>query len=168
MEARDSTKAPLAYFISFRTYGTWLRGDERSWTRKSDGRRSARVCEADEALRARDLERMTAAPFQLSPEAQCIAADTIQQVCAFLGWACLVLSVDHEHVHLVVIAGRSPEHVMNTLKAWVTRRLREAGLVASKERIWSRHGSTRRLWNATGVERASAYVLRQSAPHARG
>jgi hypothetical protein len=28
----NDTDTPLAYFISFRTYGTWLHGDERSST----------------------------------------------------------------------------------------------------------------------------------------
>jgi hypothetical protein len=29
-----NTGAPLAYFLTWTTYGTWLPGDERGWNRK--------------------------------------------------------------------------------------------------------------------------------------
>ena len=31
---------PIAYFITWTTYGTWLPGDERGWSRKGDGETS--------------------------------------------------------------------------------------------------------------------------------
>jgi hypothetical protein len=48
---------------------------------------------------------------------------------------------------------------MTTLKAWSTRRLREARLVEVGARVWSRHGSTRYLWTTESVETACRYVI---------
>ena len=55
----------------------------------------------------------------------------------------------------------TPERAMSECKAWSTRRLREAGLVGSDERVWTRHGSTRYLWDRASLDRAIAYVRNQ-------
>jgi hypothetical protein len=62
-------------------------------------------------------------------------------------------------VHLVVAAPASPEKVMSDLKAWASRRLREAfGEDADRDR-WTQHGSTRYLNDTKSVEAAVAYVV---------
>ena len=48
---------------------------------------------------------------------------------------------------------------MGLLKSWATRYLREAGLVAADQRIWTRHGSTKHLFDDQDVIDASTYVL---------
>lgn len=47
---------------------------------------------------------------------------------------------------------------MQQLKAWSTRAIREAGFVAADEPVWTRHGSTRYLWDEDSVHRAALYV----------
>ena len=32
---------PLAYFLTWTTYGTWLPGDERGWNRKGEVKRTS-------------------------------------------------------------------------------------------------------------------------------
>ncbi len=57
---------------------------------------------------------------------------------------------------------------MSSLKAWATRYLREACLVADGARVWTRHGSTRWLWNEDEVVAGARYVHeRQGEPMAR-
>ena len=57
---------------------------------------------------------------------------------------------------LQVAAG---EAVMNAFKAYATRRLRGAGLLANGVKPWSRHGSNPYLWTSEQVARAMDYVL---------
>jgi hypothetical protein len=57
----------------------------------------------------------------------------------------------------------SPERVIGTLKAWATRRLVDQTPERAASMIWSRHGSTRYLWNERALDRACEYVL-----HAQG
>lgn len=47
---------------------------------------------------------------------------------------------------------------MNALKSWSTRRLREAQLLGPDTKPWSRHGSTRYLWNQDALEGACHYT----------
>jgi hypothetical protein len=57
---------------------------------------------------------------------------------------------------------------MGTLKAWATRRLRDAGLEPRSGPVWARHGSTRYLWNERDIEAACWYVLHgQNKPGVR-
>jgi len=59
------------------------------------------------------------------------------------------------------VAGlHTPEKIMTDLKAWSTRRLREAGVVSADRRVWTKHGSTRYLFEQSSVERAADYVVR--------
>ena len=48
---------------------------------------------------------------------------------------------------------------MNDFKSYATRKLREAGLCDAESKVWSRHGSTRRLWTEEAVESACRYVI---------
>ncbi len=83
----------------------------------------------------------------------------IRETCAVRGWMLLALNVRTNHVHLVVVTDVPPERAMTSLKAWATRRLREAGPAHSHYRVWSSHGSTRHLPSEAAVEAAVNYVL---------
>ncbi len=76
----------------------------------------------------------------------------------------MAANVRTNHVHVVVAGAETPERMMTAFKAWSTRRMREAGLVAEGS-PWSRHGSTRYLWDETELADAVAYVMDgQGAP----
>ena len=47
---------------------------------------------------------------------------------------------------------------MGRFKIWSTRELVAAGLTAPACPVWTRHGSTRYLWNLAARERAVQYV----------
>jgi hypothetical protein len=55
--------------------------------------------------------------------------------------------------------------MMNDCKAYASRRLTEAGLDDQERRRWTRHGSTRYIWDEDSLHNAVDYVLnRQGAP----
>lgn len=87
-------------------------------------------------------------------------ARAIEEVCAFRGWTLHALNVRSNHVHVVVTAPNiRPERPMNQFKSWATRRLRDRGLAGAAERLWTRHGSTRYLWDEKDLSATGAYVL---------
>jgi REP element-mobilizing transposase RayT len=83
----------------------------------------------------------------------------VREHCAHRSWFVHALNVRREHVHLVCNADRGPERVMGECKAWASRRLREDD--PSIQRIWTRHGSTRRLTTEASLQRAIRYVLHE-------
>ena len=104
----------------------------------------------------------SAEPVTLSPEQQRTVHAAIVGVCEHKGWTVLALQVRSNHVHAVVGApGHTPEKVMQLFKSWATRRLREAGLCGKSDVVWTRHGSTRYIWNDEGLSEAIDYVINQ-------
>ncbi len=90
---------------------------------------------------------------------QAIVLQTIQQVCTYRGWSLLAVHVRTTHVHVVVHANQAPEKIMNDCKAYASRNLTAAGFEQPERKRWTRHGSTRYLWQPEHVEAAIRYVV---------
>ena len=152
---------PLAYHITWTSYGTWLHGDQRRWV--EDGVFEIQSANPEKEAEAR--QRMKDAPAVLSMEQRAIVAKTIEDHCRIRAWTLHALNVRSNHVHVVVTADRSPEDVLNQLKAWTSRRLSDqAGLVekvavkAGRRRWWTEHGSTKYINDVEYLENAIRYV----------
>jgi REP element-mobilizing transposase RayT len=150
----------MAYLITFRCYGTWIHGDERgSMDRRGHNVWDTPLLPPDQQKERRRIKSPTGPSVSLNAPARGIVARTVREVCHHDGWTVLALNVLTEHVHLVVSADRDPEFVMNHMKSWATRRLREGQIAAPNAKTWSRHGSTKWLWTTEQVEGACAYVV---------
>ena len=150
---------PLAYFITIRCYGTWLHGDDQG----SVERRRNNIYDEDRLIPSHTLvefekERMKYPDANLFSVQQAIVRSTITSVCEYNNWFLHALNVLVNHVHLVVSASKAPEPMMNSLKSWCTRRLRENGYFIGRP-VWSRHGSTRWLFSEYDINGACQYVL---------
>ena len=150
-----------AHLLSFRCYGTWLHGDTRgSVDRNGHNRWCTPNLPPDPRREQRERQSLTSPPITLSSAARHIVDVAVRRVCRHRGWILHALNVQHDHVHLVVTAhGKTPEEVMNSLKSWATRKLRERKLMPVRGKVWSRHGSTKWLWTEDQVRRACAYVI---------
>jgi REP element-mobilizing transposase RayT len=157
MEPRLS--APLAYFITFHTYGTWLPGDPRGSVDAQHRVVGTPCVGPSEGRQAASAQRLAHPPIELCPEERTIVLRTTQEVCRYRGWVLHAANVRVNHIHAVIRAEPAPERVMNDLKAWATRRVIEAGLRARGTHLWVRHGSTRHLWRPEAVNAACVYVV---------
>ncbi|MFQ5463999.1 MAG: transposase [Phycisphaerae bacterium] len=155
----DCRAVPLAYLITFTTYGTWLHGDERgSVDREHNAYRTPYL--AHNRRRARyEKSARRAEPITLDNKRRDVVRRTIVEVCTHRGWHLHALNVRTNHLHVVVSAPCTPERVMNDLKSWATRRLREGGLLDDRQSPWTKHGSTRYLWKPVHLAAACRYVL---------
>ena len=152
---------PLAYFLTLRTYGTWLHGDARGSVDRAHRAYGSPMIAANARLEQSEHARLRHAPVQLDAAQRRSTTETIHQVCRHREWTLYAFSVRTEHIHIVlaIAAELSPEKAMNTLKSWITRRMAEQGLVPHGNRVWPRHGSTRYLWTVEDIDQACRYVL---------
>ncbi|MCI0624979.1 MAG: transposase [Acidobacteria bacterium] len=154
------TRAPLAYLITIRCYGTWLHGDLRgSMDRKEHHQHGGPKIEPNKKLGEAEEAELKHPPFVMTDAQRAIMENAIREVCDHRGYRLLAVNARTNHVHSVVAARGRPEAVMNALKAYATRRLREAGLLPNGVRPWSRHGSNPYLWTSEQITRAVDYVL---------
>jgi REP element-mobilizing transposase RayT len=105
-----------------------------------------------------EMKRMAQGPYRLDQPRREIVLASLLEVCGHRKWSLLAAHVRSNHVHVVIEAAARPEGLMNTLKAYATRKLNSAGLDGLGRHRWSRHGSTRYLWNRKRVEVPIAYV----------
>ena len=149
---------PVGYLITFRTYGTWLHGDERGSVNAEYRCFGANFVPPNRAWVGQSTRKMGRRAFQLCPSSRKLVEQTIERTCVLHNWTLHVVNARTEHVHLVVSAPLPPEPTMNSVKSWCTRRLREAGFIAPGIKPWSHHGSTIYLWDDHAVREATRYV----------
>ncbi|MBL9125063.1 MAG: transposase [Planctomycetaceae bacterium] len=169
MEAFGSP--PLAYFLTWATYGTWLPGDDRGWTRRGHGWQAP-----DLARVRRCRESMREVPCRLDMRQRLLVEATITRHCQVRNWSLHAVSCRSNHVHVVVSAPVHPDEVRNQLKSWCTRRLKEdqaqrfaTGLgqpTQVRGRWWGEGCSKRYINDEAGLEAAILYVRdAQDLPH---
>jgi REP element-mobilizing transposase RayT len=151
---------PLAYFITWTCYGTWLPGDDRGWARWEKGQIVPQPLLADWCK-----EQMTEGSCVLCEEQRAIVEDTIAKHCLHRGWHLHAVNCRSNHCHVVVAAkNHSGEVVRDQLKAWCTRKLKEAeGRNSSgnmtRQNWWTRKGSVRYLFDDESLEVVVQYTL---------
>ncbi len=149
---------PLGYLITWSTYGVWLPGDVRGWTKESAGQQPPNRLVERDAIR-----RMKADPVKLSGVHRTTAEATIRRHCEIRGWELLAVNVRTNHVHVVVAAPEHPDEVRSQFKAWCSRRLSEleratGGSTNGKRTWWGEGGSSRYLFDEKSLDAAIAYV----------
>ena len=150
----------LAYFISFRTYGTWLSGDPRGAVDRRHNVHGTPKLPPDPLQELRHAKRLKHPPLFLSPSQRTCVESAIREVAIHRRWRILALSARTNHIHTVVHApSHAPERVLNDFKARATRRLREERLIDPTREIWAVHGSTPQLYEPHDLLDAIDYVL---------
>jgi REP element-mobilizing transposase RayT len=143
---------PLAYFLTWTAYGTWLPGDERGLVK-----RPGQLQEPNYRIELAAQERLAEPPCTLTPRQQAIVETTISEHCEFRKWHLHIARCQTRHVHVVVTAPAHPKTVMNQLKAWCSRRLNENTIKPRKE-WWTERGSRRFINTEDDLEAVILYV----------
>jgi REP element-mobilizing transposase RayT len=149
---------PLAFFLTWTAYGSWLPGDKRGWV------------DSRGALHGPDPLQHALARRRMAEEA--VAFDRPQRVaveeaiavhCRVRGWHLHAVECRSQHVHVVVTAvDRAPDDVMKQFKSWATRALKAIAAsrgLPCRTRWWTEGGSQRRIFCAGDLASVVAYVM---------
>ena len=164
---------PLAYFITFSTYGTWLHGDGRGSVDRSANTPGEPLLPGNNDLQRVRRGLMKQPVYRMEAEERATVLAAARQHAGFRGWTLLAAHVRSNHVHLVVVGDAKPERMMTEFKAYASRALNRL-MPGDADRLrWTRHGSTRWLNTEVSVRRAIEYtVFEQGEPmavyHAEG
>ena len=152
---------PLAYFITFTCYGTWLHGGKITSVDNQHNIPGTEFILANPNREASAKKRLVETPYLLNHAQRQVVLNATKEVCIFRTWVLLAAHIRTNHVHLVIHATVSPEIIMNTMKAYASRRLNESELDNGRLKRWTRHGSTRYLWKEEDVEATIQYVIHE-------
>jgi REP element-mobilizing transposase RayT len=150
---------PLGYLITFRTYGTWLHGDERGSIDRFHNRFGTPRIPQNKQWKKYNRSLLNQPPVvKLSRRQRKAVEEAIRETCKIRKWGFWVTNIRTNHVHTVVSAACKPEKILSAFKANATRKLREVGYWNSSRSPWVEKGSKRYLWTERDVINAVVYV----------
>ena len=152
---------PLAYFITFTTYGTWLHGRDPGSVDREHNVPGTPLLSANPRRESARRQSLRQEPYLLDEVRRAVVLQTIREVASHRGWKLWAVHVRTNHVHIVVTAGDKPEKVMSDFKAWASRRLREAFKESADRDRWTQHGSTRWVDTDGSLAAAITYVVEE-------
>src|SRR5436190_9476531 len=156
----NDTDIPLAYLITFRSYGTWLHGDDRGSVDREHRRYRSPYAAPNETRRSHNYQTLKSEPVVLSASQRASVERAIRDTCSHRNWHLHAFNVRTNHVHAVVsIGAKKPELALNAFKANATRQMREDGCWLHSHSPWVDRGSKRYLWTERSVELAVDYGL---------
>jgi REP element-mobilizing transposase RayT len=146
---------PLAYFVTWTVYGTFLQGDERGWRRR-------RKCEQLPQPRLAEWrhKRLKHPILLLNTEQQAAIERVVSEHCQHRGWQRHAVSVRTNHVHVVVASREhSGKQVRDQLKANATRALRESWSQFCGRPVWTAGGDWQCINSDDDLEAVVVYVV---------
>src|SRR6266700_977813 len=102
---------PLAYFITFTTYGAWLHGRAPGSVDRQHNVPGTPFLPPDPDTEAACRTAMRQEPYILDEPTRTVVLRTIREVAAQRGWKLWAVHVRTNHVHIVVTAAAKPEKV---------------------------------------------------------
>jgi REP element-mobilizing transposase RayT len=150
---------PLAYFITFSTYGAWLPGSAKGSVDRHHNEFATSFLSPDAERENESRNLMTQPPYSMSATERDIVCRAIVELSKDRGWQLLAVQVRSNHVHVVVKADRDPGRLMSDLKGRASRDLTLAGFGDADRKRWTRHGSTQHLFREEEVEAKIRYAL---------
>ena len=145
---------PLAYFITFTIYGTFLQGDARWWRSRDEGLRSPQP-----NLEKWHRHRLNHDILLLNELQRLAVESEVKRFCEYRGWHLWKCNPRSNHVHLVASARSvTGEKVRDQVKANCTRVLREKWKCFEGRPVWSVGGDWQCINTEDDLEQVIAYV----------
>ncbi len=123
----NDTDKPVAYLITFRTYGTWLAGDERRSIDKYHNKYGGPRAVTSDLRNTIYQNRLKSPPFLLNSRCRKLVEEAIREVCTYRHWSLIAINVRTNHGHVVASSNAGSGKMLNDFKAYATRKLRESG-----------------------------------------
>lgn len=154
--------SPIAFFLTWSTYGTWLPGDERGWVEYREGFQLP-----DPILKLESAARMSEDACRLTPAQRERIERQLEETCRYKGWPLHAANCRSNHVHVVLSSSAPPKTIREQLKAWCSRRLNEQQMELGtpqpdcRSNWWTERGSIRWIFTEDQLAAAKDYVSNQ-------
>ena len=89
----NNTDTPLAYFISFRTYGTWLHGDKRGSIDRHHNQYGSPYIPPNEKWHRYNQKQLKTKPLILGAQERKVIEEAINETCRIRKWSLLAFNV---------------------------------------------------------------------------
>ncbi|HZZ30228.1 MAG TPA: hypothetical protein VFE46_19675 [Pirellulales bacterium] len=154
---------PLAYHITFGTYGARLHGDERGTVDCRHNRVNEPILGRNDAWRHASRDRLQFAPISLTLRQRHHSEAIIPEICRRGGWKYHLAAAQADHVHALITADTDGKIVRRLLKRWLSEELSKFWPLPEGQAWWAESGSVKWIWTGDYFRNVLDYIRRQSA-----
>lgn len=152
---------PLAYHITFGTYGTRLHGDPRGTVDRSHNRPGDPILGADPSRWQREQGTLRyPAVFLTDQQRQHVEAE-VACICQRGGWEYIICSAASDHLHTLLSAAAEGAAVRKWFKRWLGETLSERWPLPDGQSWWAEGGSVKHVWDEDYLENVYGYISGQ-------
>ena len=160
--------SPLAFHITFGTYGTRLHGDERGTVDRRMNQLGDPIVGRCDAWERMERHRLKFEPRVFTARQMVLVESLVLPVCERGGWKLHTCAAGPDHVHSILTPldrarGRDGRAIRRWLKTWLSQSLARHIPLSRGETLWSECGSVKWIWTDDYFLRAVRYVNDQRA-----
>ena len=137
----NSIDWPLAFHITFGTYGTRLHGDARGTVHRAHNQFGEPIIGADAEWEADEAAVLKYPPVILTDEQRTLVESMIPTVCDRGGWKLHVCAARDDHVHALLSTPSEGVTVRRLLKRWLSDSMSERWPQQPGQAWWAECGS---------------------------
>jgi REP element-mobilizing transposase RayT len=155
--------SPLAYHITFGTYGTRLHGDPRGTIDRRCKAYGQPIVEHSEAREQIAAERMKHQPILFTVD-QCVFAQAaVEEICERGRWEFIQTACGPDHVHVLLKSERKPKAIRRWLKRWLGEAMTARWPLPDGQSWWAKGGSAKCVWEEKYLRNVEQYIREQRA-----
>jgi REP element-mobilizing transposase RayT len=152
---------PLAYHITFGTYGTRLHGDARGTVDRSQNNPGDPIIGRDDAWCRLERNLLRFDPVLLERDQRIHAEASIPDVCHRGEWHLHVAAAKPDHVHVLLTADVEGKAVRRWFKAWLGKAMNKRWPRPAGATWWAECGSIKWIWKRDYFDNVFDYITRQ-------
>jgi REP element-mobilizing transposase RayT len=152
---------PLAYHITWGTYGIRLHGDPRGTVDRKHNDYKTKIVTTDRPRLEHEKARLKFAPVRFTREQRLFLETALPQICERGQWTFITCAVAPDHVHLIVKSEINPETIRRLAKRWSSEALFATFPTTSIGTWWAEAGSIRWIGDDAYLQNATRYVQKQ-------
>lgn len=154
---------PIAYHITFGTYGTRLHGDPKGTVDRSMNIYGDPIIGSDPKRWIRETGLLKFSPVVLNLSQRRYVDSIIPSICQKGGWVYHIAAAGGDHIHVLLTADADGTAVRKWFKRWLGEKLMEKWPLSTGQSYWSEGGSVKWVWKEDYFNTVQGYLLRQRA-----
>jgi REP element-mobilizing transposase RayT len=152
---------PIAYHMTFGTYGARLHGDPRPTVDRDHNQFGTPFVATNFERRSREATLMRAERVVLTETQRLFVESVIPTVCGRGQWTYHITAAQCDHVHTLLTADGDARAVRRLLKRWLSEELDRRWPRARGQVWWAEGGSIKWIWKEDYLRDAYEYIERQ-------
>lgn len=153
--------SPIAYHITFGTYGTRLHGDERGTIDIKRNKPGDPIIGQNEHWQQYENQILNHKPVTFNEEQRHFIQKSLPQICERGEWTHHCSACQDNHIHIMLSTSSDEKMVRKWLKRWLGELLSNKHPLPSQQSWWAEGGSIKWIWDDFYLDAVYQYVIKQ-------